>query len=144
MLDACQSVSTFFGKLKLWKWWVEKVVAPFYTLDHILDENDEDGELRGFIKGETGEHMDSLREQLERFFPILETGAIQWLLNPFSAPDDDFPGKEQWIALRENEAWKLEFLNVSLSSFFYIARLADTQTLTRCTSACILLHELPL
>ena len=56
-------------------------------------------------------------------------------MNPFSVPDataddDDFPVKEQWIALRVNEAWMLEFHNVSCLSF-WIARLADTPTLAR-------------
>lgn len=136
VLDARQAVSAFLGKLKLWKRRVEKgVVAQFCTLDHFLDESDEDGEVLGIIKGETAEHLDSLREQLERYFPNLEIGALQWLQNPFSVPDDavdddDFPGKEEWIALRVNDAWKLEFQNVSLPSF-WISRLADTPTLAR-------------
>ena len=72
---------------------------------------------------------------MERYFPNLEIEAFQWLLNTFSAPDatvddDEVPGKEQWIALRVSEAWKLKFHSMILS-LFWIARLADTPALAR-------------
>ena len=52
-------------------------MVQFCTLDHFLDKNDEDGELNGFIKGEAAEHLDSLHEQLEQYFPNLEIGVFQ-------------------------------------------------------------------
>ena len=42
--------------------------------------------------------------------------------------DDDFPAKEEWIALRLNERKKLEFQNTDLQAF-WIAQLSDAPTL---------------
>ena len=54
-------------------------------------------------------------------------------VQPFSVDedqvaDDDFPAKEEWIALRLNERKKVEFQNTHLQAF-WIAQLSDAPTL---------------
>ena len=54
-------------------------------------------------------------------------------MQPFSVDedqvaDDDFPAKEEWIALRLNERKKVEFQNTDLQAF-WIAQLSDAPTL---------------
>ncbi len=136
VVDARHVITTYIAKLKLWERRVEKgVVAQFSTLDTFLDANDESGELFQSMKGEIADHLRSLGEKMEHYFPDRETASFQWFLQPFSVgensvDDDDFPAKEEWLALRSNQTWKLEFENGDLQSF-WVSRLADTPTLAK-------------
>ena len=77
--------------------------------------------------------MDELVHYLDRYFPDRETALPQWCVQPFSVDedqvaDDDFPAKEEWIALRLNERKKVEFQNTDLQAF-WIVQLSDASAL---------------
>ncbi|KAF2354298.1 Ribonuclease H-like domain [Trinorchestia longiramus] len=64
-----------------------------------------------------------------------ETASLQWIIHPFSVPDeaihdDDFPAKEEWITVRANEALKIELQNQNADSC-WISRLAHSPTLSK-------------
>ena len=134
ILDARESVSSFIKKLKLWSRRISRgVVAQFSTLDQFIDDNEEGQQYLDASKHEIQEHLDELVNNLERYFPNRETTSLQWCIQPFSADedqvaDDDFPAKEEWIALRVNQKKKAEFQHTDLQAF-WIAQLSDAPTL---------------
>ena len=51
---------------------------------------------------------------MESYFPDLETSTLQWCIQPFTCHEDqvkdnDFPAKEEFVALRMSQSLKLEF-----------------------------------
>ena len=134
VLDMRESVSAFVSKLKLWSRRISRgVTAQFSTLDQFLDDNNKGQQFLNEAKQEIQEHLDELVHYLDRYFPDRETASLQWCVQPFSvdedqAADDDFPAKEEWIALRLNERKKVEFQNTDLQ-VFWIAQLNDAPTL---------------
>ena len=113
--DMRKSVSAFISKLKLWSRRISRgVTAQFSTLDQFLDDNNKGQQFPNEAKQEIQEHLDELVHYLDRYFPDRETAPLQWCMQPFSVDedqvaDDDFPAKEEWIALRLNERKKVEF-----------------------------------
>ena len=120
VLDMRESVSAFIAKLKLWRRRISRgVMAQFSTLDQFLDDNNKGQQFLNEAKQEIQEHLDELVHYLDRYFPDRETAPLQWCVQPFSVDedqvaDDDFPAKEEWIALRLNERKKVEFQNTVL------------------------------
>ena len=134
VLDMRESVSAFISMLKLWSRRISRgVTAQFSTLDQFLDDNNKAQQFLNEAKQEIHQHLDELVYYLHRYFPDRETAPLQWCVQPFSmdenqVADDDFPAKEEWIALRLNERKKVEFQNTDLQSF-WIAQLNDVPTL---------------
>ncbi|XP_068210453.1 protein FAM200A-like [Palaemon carinicauda] len=139
VIDARHTVAAFLAKLRLWIRRLEKgVIAQFPTLDQFIEENShETGSLLQTINKEMSDHLKGLETSMHHYFPESdqETASLQWIIHPFSVPDeaihdDDFPGKEEWITMRANEALKIEFQNQNADSF-WISRLADSPTLSK-------------
>ena len=120
VLDMPESVSAFISKLKLWGRRISRgVTAQFSMLDQFLDDNNKGQQFLNEAKQKIQEHLDELVHYLDRYFPDRETAPLQWCVQPFSVDkvqvaDDDFPAKEEWIALRLNERKKVEFQNTDL------------------------------
>ena len=137
LVDARQVVTTFVVKLKLWIRRVESgIVAQFTTLDQFLDEMEKDNEcLLENVTIEIANHFSELVKRMEHYFPDRNTARLQWILYPFSVSedavaDDDFPAKEEWITLRSNETWKVDFQRGDLQGF-WISRLEEIPILAR-------------
>ena len=134
VLDMRESVSAFISKLKLWSRRISRgVAAQLSTLDQFLDDNNKGQQFLNEANQEIQEHLDELVHYLDRYFPDRETALPQWCVQPFSVDedqvaDDDFPAKEEWIALRLNERKKVEFQNTDLQAF-WIVQLSDASTL---------------
>ena len=134
VLDMRESVSAFISKLKLWSRRISRgVTAQFSTLNQFLDDNNKGQQFLNEAKQEIQEHLDELVHYVDRYFPDRETAPLQWCVQPFSVDEDqvaedDFPAKEEWIALRLNERKKVEFQNTDLQAF-WIAQLNDAPTL---------------
>jgi hypothetical protein len=136
IIDTRQAVSAFLGKVRLWCRRISNgVVAQFSTLDMFLDQCEDGQQLLDVVKDDIIAHLNELAKKLEKYYPDLETAKFQWCLQPFSADDDavhdnDFPAKEEWIALRVNANLRMEFQKSDFQAF-WIARLKDTPTLAR-------------
>ena len=116
VLDMRESVSAFISKLKLWSRRISRgVTEQFSTLDQFLDDNNKGQQFPNEAKQEIQEHLDELVHYLDRYFPDRETAPFQtFSVDEDQVADDDFPEKEEWIALRLNERKKVEFQNTDL------------------------------
>lgn len=136
IFDAKHAISVLIGKLKLWNKRVAKgVVAQFPTLDKFVDGHENGEQILEMLKAEIQDHLHELNKKMEEYFPDLDTSHLQWCTYPFTTNDDqiddcDFPAKEEWITLRLNETWKLDFSSMNLQAF-WVARINDTPTLAR-------------
>lgn len=105
-------------------------VARFTTLERFLDEMKKGNEsVFDNVTIEIANNLFELVKRVEHYFPDQNTARLQWILQPFSVSedadaDDDFLAKEEWITLRSNETWKVEFQRGDLQGF-WISRLEE-------------------
>jgi len=127
ILDARKPVSSFIKKPQLCSRRISKgIVAQFFSLDQLVDDNEEGQQLLDEVKKEIQQHLDALVHNLDHLFSSVCT-VQPFLADEDQVADDDFPDKEECIALRLNEK-KLEFQNTDLQTS-WIAQLSDAPTL---------------
>lgn len=73
------------------------MIAQFHKLDQFVEENNA-GSLLQTSNKEMSEHLKGFETNMHRYFPDSdqETASLQWIIHPFSVPDDaihddDFP-----------------------------------------------------
>lgn len=136
VIHSKEAVAAFIAKMKLWIKRVNRgVLAQFPTLDMYLEglETENEPDFTEALKGNIADHLGQLVEKMEEYFPDLDTTNMGWLTEPFrcldsQVDDDDFPAKEEFIALRMSEALKIDFKEKNLDAF-WIERLQDAPTL---------------
>ena len=76
------------------------------------------------FRNAVAQHLSTVIESLKQYFPDLDNRqSNSWILRPFSTVDDifkdeDVAAKVEFLGLRENSTFKVEFQNYDLCTFW--------------------------
>ena len=91
--------------------------TSFPRLNDFLEQSDTIRRINGI-----DEHLESLKSELQRYFPEVDPGKFDLVRNPFlvnaAALDDNEQAQEEFVTLKNDSAAQLQFQNKSLANFW--------------------------
>jgi len=122
ILTAQDKVAGFVRKLELYQRRVQTGDVSMFTQLCEQLSNTEVSKIT--FRNAVAQHLSTVIESLKQYFPDLDNRqSNSWILRPFSTVDDifkdeDVAAKVEFLGLRENSTFKVEFQNYDLCTFW--------------------------